>query len=154
VAALALRKLGYSAAGIATTRWPGRLELVAERPDILLDGAHNPAGANALAMYIHDVYIGRKIRLIYGVMRDKPVSEMTAELFPLAASIVVTTPQNSRAMPPAEVIREVAPHPDITTAPNIATALALSCRKAGTDDAIVITGSLFLVGEARALLVK
>jgi dihydrofolate synthase/folylpolyglutamate synthase len=154
LAALALRRLGHSADGIATTRWPGRLERVAERPDIILDGAHNPAGARALARYIRREHAGRRLRLVYGVMRDKPVGEMTAELFPLAASVFVTAPENARAMPSAGLIREAAPHPDIRTAPNIATALDIARIEAMPDDVIVVTGSLFLVGEARALLVK
>lgn len=154
VAALALRRLGYPAGGISTTRWPGRLEHVSEQPDILLDGAHNPAGARALAAYIRRMYAGRKVHLIYGVMRDKPVTEMTAELFPLAASIVVTAPRNTRALPPQQVIGEAAPHPDITPAPNVGAAIEIARSKAGPADAIVITGSLFLVGEARALLVE
>jgi dihydrofolate synthase/folylpolyglutamate synthase len=154
VAALALRKLGYPAGGIAMARWPGRLERVAERPDILLDGAHNLAGGRALAAYIRRIYAGRQVRLVYGVMRDKPVREMTAELFPLAASVVVTAPANARAMAPEEVIREAAPHPRIRAASNAAAALEMARSEAGLDDAIVVTGSLFLVGEARALLVK
>jgi dihydrofolate synthase/folylpolyglutamate synthase len=154
VAALALRKLGYSAAGIAATRWPGRLERVAQRPDIILDGAHNLAGVRALAAYIRRFYAGREIRLVYGVMRDKPVSEMTAELFPLAATVLVTAPANARAMAPDDVIREAAQHPDIRPVSNVAAALEMARSKAAPDDAMVITGSLFLVGEARALLVK
>ncbi len=153
-AALALRKLGYATAGIATARWPGRLERVALHPDIILDGAHNPAGARALAKYIRGSFARQKVHLICGVMRDKPVREMTAELFALAATVVVTAPANTRAMPPAEVIREAASHPDITTAHDIATALDIARGKAAPGDVIVITGSLFLVGEARALLVE
>jgi dihydrofolate synthase/folylpolyglutamate synthase len=154
VAALALRTLGYPASGIATTRWPGRLERVAERPDIILDGAHNLAGVRALAAYIRRFYAGRPLRLVYAAMRDKPVGEMTAELFPLAAGVVVTAPANARAMAPADVIREAAAHPHIRTAPDIAAALEMTRSASAPDDAIVITGSLFLVGEARALLVK
>jgi dihydrofolate synthase/folylpolyglutamate synthase len=130
------------------------LERVAERPDIVLDGAHNLAGVRALAAYIRRFYARREIRLIYGVMRDKPVGGMTAELFPLAAGVVVTAPANARAMAPQEVIRQAAPHPDIRAASNVAAALEMARSQAGPDSAIVISGSLFLVGEARALLVK
>jgi len=154
VAGLALRRLGYPPGGIATARWPGRLERVATNPDIILDGAHNPAGARALAAYLRRIDAGRTIRLIYGVMRDKPVHEMTAELFPLAASIVVTAPDNTRAMPPDELIRQAAPHAQISPADNIAAALEAVRARARADEVIVITGSLFLVGEARALLVE
>jgi len=154
VAGLALRRLGYPPGGIATARWPGRLERVATNPDIILDGAHNPAGARALAAYLRRIDAGRTVHLIYGVMRDKPVHEMTAELFPLAASIVVTAPDNTRAMPPDELIRQAAPHAQISPADNIAAALEAVRARARADEVIVITGSLFLVGEARALLVE
>ena len=70
--------------GIAEARWPGRLEHVAPNPDIILDGAHNPAGARALARYLERFYRGRKLWLIYGAMRDKAVEEIAGILFPLA----------------------------------------------------------------------
>jgi dihydrofolate synthase/folylpolyglutamate synthase len=154
VAALALRQLGYSCGGIAAARWPGRLERVAEHPDIILDGAHNPAGARALARYVRETLGNRKVHLVYGVMQDKPVREMTYDLFPLASSVVVTAPANTRAMPPDEVIREAVPHPCIGIASNIGTAIEMARDRAGSDGVIVVTGSLYLVGEARALLVE
>ena len=72
--------------GIAQTHWPGRLERVSEQPEIILDGAHNPAGARALAAYIERFYAGRRVRLIYGAMRDKAVDEIGGILFPLRAA--------------------------------------------------------------------
>jgi dihydrofolate synthase/folylpolyglutamate synthase len=154
VAATALRRLGYSASGIAHTRWPGRLERIAERPDIILDGAHNLAGVHALAGYLRRFCRGRAVHLIYGVMRDKPVGEMTAELFSLAATVVVTAPANTRAMTADDLIRAAAAHSNMRAAPNIQAALELVRGAASPEDAIFVTGSLFLVGEARALLVK
>jgi len=154
VAATALRRLGYRASGIANTRWPGRLERIAERPDIILDGAHNLAGVHALAGYLRRFWHGRAVHLIYGVMRDKPVGAMTAELFPLAATVTVTAPANTRAMPADDLIRAAAAHSNIRAAPDTQAALELVRSTASPEDAIVITGSLFLVGEARALLVK
>ncbi len=153
-AALALRHLGYPAEGIAATRWPGRLELVAERPDIILDGAHNVAGTQALAAYIRRFHPRRRVHLIYAAMRDKAVAEMSAELFPLASRIVVTAPANSRAMPPAELAAIASPHPDISTAANFEAALHMARRNAAPDDVIFVAGSLYLVGEARQRLVK
>jgi dihydrofolate synthase/folylpolyglutamate synthase len=154
VAALALRQLGYSCSGIAATHWPGRLERVAEQPETILDGAHNPSGARALARYIRRTWPDRKVHLVYGVMQDKPVREMTSDLFPLASSVVVTAPANTRAMPPGDVIREAAPHPCIGIAPNIGAAIEMARDRAGSNDVILVTGSLYLVGEARALLVE
>ena len=147
-AAIALHQLGVPADGIAQTRWPGRLEQVSREPEIILDGAHNPAGARALADYIRSFYSGRRIWMIYGVMRDKAAGEMTALLFPLADRVIVTAPDNSRAMPPEEI-----PAPGATLTQTVGQAVALT-REAAADDVIFITGSLFVVGEARALLVQ
>jgi dihydrofolate synthase/folylpolyglutamate synthase len=154
VAALALRQLGYSCSGIAATHWPGRLERVAEQPETILDGAHNPSGARALARYIRRTWPDRKVHLVYGVMQDKPVREMTSDLFPLASSVVVTAPANTRAMSPDDAIREAVPHACIGSAPNIRAAIEMVRERAGSNDVILVTGSLYLVGEARALLVE
>jgi len=147
-AAIALHQLNVSPAGIALTRWPGRLELVSRDPEIILDGAHNPAGARALADYIRRFYSGRRIWMVYGVMRDKAVGEMAALLFPLADRVIVTAPDNSRAMPPDEI-----PAPGATITRTVSQAVGLLAQ-AAPSDVIFITGSLFVVGEARALLVQ
>jgi dihydrofolate synthase / folylpolyglutamate synthase len=147
-AAIALHELGFSPAGISTTRWPGRLERVSDQPEIILDGAHNLAGTRALVQYIQRFYAGRRIWLIYGVMRDKAVGEMASVLFPLAHRIIVTAPTNSRAMPPENI-----PAPAAALTHSVREALEL-LREAEPSDAIFITGSLFVVGEARALLVQ
>jgi dihydrofolate synthase/folylpolyglutamate synthase len=147
-AAIALHELGFSSAGIAATKWPGRLEHISQQPEIILDGAHNPAGARALVEYIKRFYAGRRIWLIYGVMRDKAVGEMAGMLFPLAHRIIVTAPANSRAMPPENI-----PAPGATLTHTVREALDF-LREADSGDVIFITGSLFVVGEARALLVQ
>jgi len=136
--------------GIAQTVWPGRLERVAVNPEIILDGAHNPAGARALAAYLDRFYDPARVWLIYGAMRDKAVAEIAATLFPYARHVIVTAPAQARALRP-ETIHELADHDSIQVAPNIQAALALAAA-AAPEDAIFITGSLFLVGEARALL--
>jgi len=154
VAAAALDRLGVSPSaierGIATTRWPGRLDRVSESPEIILDGAHNPAGARALADYIARFYAGRHVVLIYGAMRDKAVAEMTGILFPHANEVIATAPEQARAVDP-ETIRQLSDNAPVRIAPRLADALAL-LREAPVDHVIFITGSLFLVGEALALL--
>jgi dihydrofolate synthase/folylpolyglutamate synthase len=151
----ALRELGVAPEtirqGIAATQWPGRLERVGENPEIILDGAHNPASARALAEYLDRFYEPRRVWLIYGAMRDKAVEEMAAILFPRAAHVIVTAPAQARALRP-ESIRDLADHDCIEVAADIRAALALA-GGAAREDAIFVTGSLFLVGEARALLV-
>jgi dihydrofolate synthase/folylpolyglutamate synthase len=146
-AILALETLGVSPKGIAEARWPGRLEYVAPNPDILLDGAHNPAGARALGRYLERFYPHRKRWIIYGAMRDKAVEEIGGILFPLADELMFTAPQNARALRP-EALREIAGRGQ--TAAEVGEAVDRVRQAASADDIIVITGSLFLVGEARA----
>jgi dihydrofolate synthase/folylpolyglutamate synthase len=136
--------------GIAATRWPGRLEHVSESPEIILDGAHNPAGARALAAYIERFYSRRRVRLIYGAMRDKAIEEISGILFPLARQVIVTAARQARALAP-EAMREISDHRNLSTAPGIEAALAM-VGDASPEDVIFVTGSLFLVAEARSLL--
>jgi dihydrofolate synthase/folylpolyglutamate synthase len=136
--------------GIRLARWPGRLECVRRQPEIILDGAHNPSGALALARHIQRFYAGRRVWLVYGTMRDKAVSEVASLLFPLADSVILTAPSNTRAVRP-EVIRSLVNHPSMRVVPDLTAALGL-LEEAAPGDAVFITGSLFLVGEARAML--
>ena len=141
------------AAGIAATRWPGRLQWIAGRPPLLLDGAHNPAGARALAAYLR----GRPpFVLLFGVMADKDVPALARRLFPLAAEVVLTRPRVGRAMSPATIARRAGRH--ARGARRVAdprAALALACRRAralAPAAPVVVAGSLYLVGEVLALL--
>lgn len=146
-AAVALEELGASTDGIATASWPGRLERVSERPEIILDGAHNIGGTRALADYIRRFYAGRRIWMVYGVMRDKDVAGMTPLLFPLADRVILTAPANSRALAPEKI-----PAPGAVVTHAVGEAVQMVCGQANPDDVVFITGSLFVVGEARALL--
>ena len=154
-AAVAAMQLGLPRsaiqAGIAGALWPGRLERVSEDPEIILDGAHNPAGARALAAYIERFYAGRAVRLIFGAMRDKAIAEIGGILFPHAQEVILTAPRQSRAAAP-ETLREIAGHANAKVAATIEDALALD--PAAPAPVTFITGSLFLVAEARAILVE
>jgi dihydrofolate synthase/folylpolyglutamate synthase len=135
--------------GIAGAVWPGRLERVSERPEIWLDGAHNPAGAKALLRHIQMFFADRKVTLIFGAMRDKAVPAIAAILFPIAARLILTAPSQERSLDP-HLIADLAGHPRFQIADHIGDALNM----AAGDDVVFVTGSLYLVGEARALLVK
>ncbi|MGD0200134.1 MAG: folylpolyglutamate synthase/dihydrofolate synthase family protein [Bryobacteraceae bacterium] len=156
-AALALDALGFAPElireGIRQARWPGRLERVAQAPEIILDGAHNPAGARALAAYINRFFDDRRVWLIYAAMRDKAVAEMAGILFPLADEVIATAPLQARAVRPG-TIATLAEHPRLRVAQTVAQALQIVRREAAPEDAVFVTGSLFLVGEARELLVS
>ena len=154
VAAAALHRLSIETSaierGIASARWPGRLDHISSSPEIILDGAHNPSGARALAAYIGRFYSNRRVVLVYGAMRDKAVEEIAGILFPHADEVIATAPKQSRAVDP-ETVRELGAHPNLRTAPNLAAALDLA-RNGDAGRVIFVTGSLFLVGEALTLL--
>ena len=145
-----LRKL---AAAVARTRWPGRLERVTGDPPLLLDGAHNPAGARALAAHLRG---GPPFVLVFAAMADKDVRGLARELFPLAATIVLTRPRVARAATPDELGRRAGrlaarAHRE----PSVARALSLARRLAraqGAETNVVVAGSLYLVGAVKALL--
>jgi dihydrofolate synthase/folylpolyglutamate synthase len=150
-AVAALNVFGLSPAdiseGIARALWPGRLERVEANPDIILDGAHNPAGARALAGYIQEFFANEPVRIVYGAMRDKAVDEVIGTLFPLATEVVLTAPDQPRALNP-ESLQKVVDHPNVRIAATIADAIRVTREAPMTT---FFTGSLFLVGEARAL---
>ena len=141
--------LERAADAIGTARWPGRLERIAGRPAILLDGAHNPAAARALADHLRG--IGPFV-LVFGAMRDKDVRGMAEVLFPLARHIVLTRPRVDRAARPAEIAEaagHVARRARREDSPR--RALAWARRQAENDSTVVVAGSLFLVGALRPL---
>jgi dihydrofolate synthase/folylpolyglutamate synthase len=136
--------------GLAEAQWPGRLELISRSPDFVLDGAHNPAGARALAQYINEFCTGRPVWIVYGTMRDKAIDEVTAELFPLAHRLILTAPDFPRALRP-EAIAEVTEHPNRIVASDLDEAIRIA-RAAPPDAVVFFTGSLFIVGEVRTKL--
>ena len=137
-------------AGIANTVWPGRLEKLQSNPDIYLDGAHNPSAARELAAFLEQNFAGRKIWLIYAALRDKAVDEVAGVLFPHAEEVIFTAPRTSRAVS-ATQLAEIAGHhaAHFSVMPDAEQALEHALAKASVDDAIFITGSLYLVGQLR-----
>lgn len=139
--------------GIASARWPGRLERISIRPDVYLDGAHNPGGARELLKFWEENFAGRRILLVYGAMRDKAVDEIAGLLFPRADSVILTEPRQPRAVS-AAVLAEITHHhasdgSKVAIVRDPAEALEHALRIAHPDDAIFVTGSLYLVGDLR-----
>ena len=142
--------------GIRETHWPGRFQVVAAgggNPEYVLDVAHNPAGAWALRSTLSAAYGERAITLVFGVLRDKAMSEMAEILFPIAERVIVTHANNPRSAS-AQEIREAARRVagEISEAENVAAALQQASRVAGADGLVVITGSIYIVGEAMRTL--
>jgi len=134
--------------GIAATVWPGRLEKLQSRPDLYVDGAHNPGAARELAAFWEENFAGRKIFVIYGALRDKAIDEIAGVLFPYAAEVVLTEPRTSRAIS-ASQLGEIAAHhaPRSSVIADAEQALDYVLSKAAPQDAIFVTGSLYLVGQ-------
>jgi dihydrofolate synthase / folylpolyglutamate synthase len=155
------------AEGIRKTQWPGRFQVVpaaGDSPEYVLDVAHNPAGAWALRSTLSGAYQNpgsgdpanvREITMVFGVMRDKAVQEITEILFPIAAHVIVTHANNPRSASPAEIRQaaaRVAADSDIEEAEDVASALDRAREVAGSGGLVVITGSIYVVGEAMRIL--
>jgi dihydrofolate synthase/folylpolyglutamate synthase len=136
--------------GIRSTRWPGRLERLSGKPTVYLDGTHNPAGARELLRFWQENFSGRRICLVYGVMRDKAVDEIAGLLFPAADRVILTEPQQPRAVSAASLL-EMTSHlnKNCLVVRNPGEALERALASAAPDDAIFATGSLYLVGDLR-----
>jgi len=141
--------------GLEQARWEGRMERVEQRPDIFLDGAHNPASAKKLAVLIRDLMPAyRRLILIIGILGDKDYRGIVGELAPLADRIVVTKPQYSRALDVKVLAAEISRlHTKVSTAETVGEALSRAREIASVDDLILVTGSLYVVGDARSLFV-
>jgi dihydrofolate synthase/folylpolyglutamate synthase len=136
--------------GIAGAEWPGRLEKLQSGPGVYLDGAHNPGAARELAEFLEQNFAGRKNWLLYGALRDKAVDEIAGQLFPQAREVIFTEPRTSRAIS-ASRLAEIAAHhaAHFRVISSAEQALDVALEEAAPDDAIFITGSLYLVGQLR-----
>ncbi len=139
--------------GLAQTRWEGRLECVARRPDIFLDGAHNPASAAQLAVAVRDLKPSyRRLVLVIGILGDKDHAGILSQLVPLADLVIVTKPNYSRAMDVEALAAGIRrQHGSVETTETVAAAIALARHRAAPEDLVLITGSLYVVGDARAV---
>jgi len=155
------------AQGIRETHWPGRFQVVpaaGDNPEYVFDVAHNPAGAWALRSTLSAAYQNvrnsdpgnnREITLVFGVMRDKAVQEITEILFPIAGHVIVTHANNPRSASPDEIRRaaaRVVAGTDIEEAEDVASALDRARKVAGRTGLVVVTGSIYVVGEAMRIL--
>ncbi|HEY6292693.1 MAG TPA: folylpolyglutamate synthase/dihydrofolate synthase family protein [Terriglobia bacterium] len=143
--------------GIARATWPGRIEVFAEQPLTLLDGAHNPAAARALAEFVQSELAARPLVLVYASMRDKAIEEIAELLFPLASEVYITRTAQPRAAPPEEILARAGararPHLEqIHLEPDPARALDAARRSTPSGGVVLAAGSLFLVGALKQTL--
>lgn len=142
--------------GIRMTRWPARFQVISAEdgmPEIVLDVAHNPAGAWALRSALSNFYEDRPLTFIFGSMRDKAITEIADIIFPLAERVIATQSDNPRAASPGEIATQAAhTQVQILQEKSVPAALDRARQLAGKSGVIVITGSIYIVGEALGIL--
>lgn len=136
--------------GLKDAVWPGRLEAASRRQRIVLDGAHNTASAAALKEALKRHFEYKKLILVLGMSQDKDIEGVCDILCPIAGKIILTKSGNSRAAEP-EFIQKIL-HGQAELTNNIKEAIAVAKKSANPQDLILITGSLFVAGEARRCL--
>src|SRR4030042_5466976 len=135
--------------GLRETIWPGRLHLISKNPLIVLEGAHNPAGIRELAEAVEKAFSYNRIILIIGIMKDKDIVNMISTLVPMADYIICTNPDYYRSAEPSDLMKiAYAYSRHVESVPVISKAIERAKKMAGPRDMILITGSLFTIGEA------
>ncbi len=157
-AAVELKRQGFPVTpeaveqGIRQTHWPGRFQVLPSRlqaPEFVLDVAHNPAGAWALRSTLSQYYEDRPLTFIFGAMRDKAIAEMAEILFPLAERVIATRADNPRSAT-VEEIRQAAKRTatSIESVEKVGAALERATHLVSPPGVVVVTGSIYVVGEA------
>jgi dihydrofolate synthase/folylpolyglutamate synthase len=135
--------------GLSSVVWPGRFEIVRERPWVILDGAHNGEGASALAEVLKEFRRGRRIKLLFAAMEDKDWRAMLSLLLPLVDEVMVTRVRMERSAEPGRIARWAARSLPHRMAEEAGAGLKVLFQEAGPDDIILVAGSLYLLGEVR-----
>ena len=149
-AALLLRNAGWNipdsaiASGMASARWPGRLQKISDSPATFLDGAHNPDGCAVLARFVNSLPPPRA--LVFACMKDKPYAEMAKILWPAFDAIWITGLPMKRCAKPDEIL-SAAPWPNVRVIDDVPRALEEARAFAGADGSVVAAGSLYLAGR-------
>lgn len=139
--------------GLASTSWPGRLEIVSEQPLTVLDGAHNPDGARALARAFGTLWSEHRPQIVLGILGEKDRRPILEALAPLGARFHLCPVPSSRAVPPEVLAAELRSlHVSVEVHPSVEGAIAAARAGAGSGGAVLIAGSLYLVGAARKIL--
>ena len=142
-------------AGIATARWPGRMEsfFTPSGVEVILDGAHNPPAARALALALHALQPAKPVRLVFGVLEDKELDPMLQALFPLVRAAYLARPDNPRGRAPETYLEDARERgPEVLDTASVTSARQAALAAAGPHERVLVCGSLYVVAEARELL--
>jgi dihydrofolate synthase/folylpolyglutamate synthase len=139
--------------GLARTRWPGRMEIVSQKTLVIIDGAHNYDGARCLRQALEEYFPGRSIVMVIGMLGDKERALVAAELAGVARAVVVTRPDNPRANNWRELAEEVRNYTsEVYLLEDTGEAVRKALALAGPEEVILVTGSLYMVGGAREVI--
>ena len=139
--------------GVALTKWPGRLERISQKPDVILDGAHNPAGAAVLRAALDKYYCGKKICFIFGMMGDKDISQVITTLFRKEDTVyTVRADEGTRAAEPEALAEQIGPQAKAMH--DLAEAYKTALAEVGEDGLVCVCGSLYLVGTFKKMLLN
>lgn len=142
-------------AGLSAARWPGRMEVISKDPFVIVDGAHNPHAAEALRRTLREDLTYRRLILVMGVLRDKDIPAVVTPLLFEADCLIFTRPDYFRAADPHALAGKVdGGDLDLRVTDTIADAVDLALSLYETGDLILVTGSLYTVGEARGYLLE
>ncbi len=134
--------------GIASVRWPARMEIVRESPIVVVDGAHNRSAAEALAASMAETFPGRKALLVAGILNDKDLPGMAAALGPIASRVFACRPKTHRAYDAEDVAAAFRPYAESLVIARVREAIDAALQAARPDDIVLITGSIYTAGEA------
>lgn len=141
--------------GIAATFWPARFEVMAERPTVILDGAHNPAGVAVLRQTLDEVLPERDIVFVFGVLADKDYSRMIEALFRPNEQVIVVRPESDRAAAADRIAGEIEGRvATVEVADSVERGMALAIDRAGPRGVVCAAGSLYMIGTARQVARK
>lgn len=136
--------------GLAETRWPGRLEIVQDSPLTIVDGAHNLVAIRTLTRFLKTTYSDRKITLVTGVLDDKSFETMFRCILPICARVIITEAKSDRSIPAEKLVNAAQKYvEDARIIRDIPDAIRFAEETAGSDELICISGSLYVVGEAK-----
>ena len=138
--------------GLGAARWPGRLQVVRREPTVIVDGAHNAPAAAALAESLQELFPGQKLTFVVGVLNDKDLAAIADSLGPLAARVFATKAKTPRAFEPGEIRKAFEAYAPVDGVPVLKDAVTRAIGSAAPEDVIVVTGSIYVAGEALELL--
>lgn len=140
-------------AGLACVHWPGRFEVLDRRPIVVIDGAHNSDGARVLRTTLDDIFPGKEISFLLGILADKDVAGITRTLIRCQDDAVIVRPLSDRAADPEKFASNLAAK-RIELADTIDEGYAKACTLAGRDGVVCVAGSLYLIGPAREVICR